>query len=153
MLIERIVYSCLCAVLLVYIACKYMKTKETPYIVLLSFQIISLMVQLLSLFKGVYPNYAIQSFILVFSVIVPSTLFLLEYIKVDANEYFLIKAGDVLVSDDAVSVFSGRCDLYPCRSDADASASLCGRALCFCQKNDDPGGNFRPVPWVQSIPG
>ena len=94
MFIERIVYSCLCIALIFYIANKYRKTKETPYIVLLGFQVMSVLIQVLSLVKGVYPNYAIQAFIFITSIFIPSVAFILEYLNIDLQEVIALVLGD-----------------------------------------------------------
>ena len=96
MLLERIVYSCLCILLTMYIGKKFFETKGGFYIILLGFQVISVLVQVLSVFKGVYPNYAIQVFIVLFAIITPAIIFISDYLKVDINEFFEIKIGDIL---------------------------------------------------------
>lgn len=94
MLVERIVYSLICIALIAYTSNKFRKTKGTPFIVILSFQIISVLVQIISLFRGEYPNYAIQAFILISSVLVPAAVFIIEYLDVDVEEIVLVKMGD-----------------------------------------------------------
>ena len=94
MLIERIIYSCLCILLMGYIAKKYLDTKGGLYIVLLGFQVISVVVEVLSLFKGVFPNYALQLFILLFAVLIPTFIFVSKYLNIDVNVLFEIKIGD-----------------------------------------------------------
>ena len=94
MLLERIIYSLLCIVLVGYIMRKFWKTKSGVYIALLGFQIVSVMVQVLSLVKGEYPNYVIQVFILTFGVLVPSLVFITSYLHMDIPELYFIHRGN-----------------------------------------------------------
>lgn len=94
MLLERIIYTCLCVVLAVYVAKRYSKVKNGAYIILLGFQIISTLVEILSIVKGVYPNYAIQVFILIFGIVAPSIIFISDYYKIDLNELTEVKLGN-----------------------------------------------------------
>lgn len=93
-MIERVVYSILCIVLMGYIAKKYMETKGGVYIALLAFQVIAVLVEVLSIFKGVYPEYTLQVFILLFAIILPSFLFMSKYLNFDVNEWIETKIGD-----------------------------------------------------------
>ena len=95
MLVERIVYSLLCIVLIGYTMRKSFKDKSGVCLILLGFQIISTLIQVLSLIKGAYPNYIMQAFIVIFAVLVPSLMFLSEYLSLDLVELFEIKAGDI----------------------------------------------------------
>ena len=97
MFIERIVYSCLCIALIFYTANKFRKTKGTPYIVFLGFQVMSILIQILSLIKGVYPNYAIQAFIFITSIFIPASAFILEYLDIDLQEFIDVALGDIFV--------------------------------------------------------
>ena len=95
MLVERIVYSLLCIVLIGYTMWKSFKDKSGVCLILLGFQIISTLIQVLSLIKGAYPNYIMQTFIVIFAVLVPSLMFLSEYLSLDLVELFEIKTGDI----------------------------------------------------------
>lgn len=95
MFIERIVYSCLCLLLVIYTADKYRKTKSTPYLVFLAFQVMSILIQCMSLVKDVYPNYIIQTFIFITSIFIPASAFLLEYFKIDLREFIDTFMGDI----------------------------------------------------------
>lgn len=94
MLLERIVYSCLCILLMGYIAKKYIDTKGGLYIALLGFQVISVVVQVLSLFKGVFPNHALQLFILIFAILIPTFIYISKCFNIDVNEQLEIRLGD-----------------------------------------------------------
>lgn len=110
MLLERIVYSILGILLLMYIANKYTKTKSSVFLVLLGFQIISNIVEISSLIQSAFPNYAIQIFILIFSIIVPSLVFLSGYINFDISEHINIFIGNRLMKkgkyNKAIEVFN-----------------------------------------------
>lgn len=96
MLLERVIYSLLCVILMGYILKRCVKTKSGIDIALLGFQMVSVVVQVMSIFKGTYPNYAIQAFILIFSIIIPSFLFVMDYRKIDLNEILEVRHGDRL---------------------------------------------------------
>ena len=98
MLLERIVYICLCIVLLCFISKKYFETKNSLSLPLLAFQIISILVEILSLFKGAFPNQIIQLFILIFAIIIPAFIFATNYLKINLSELIDIKLGDFRAS-------------------------------------------------------
>lgn len=73
---------------------KYLSSKNSLYVLLLGFQIISIIVEIASIIKAVYPNLLIQMFIAVFSIIIPYAIFITDYFKIDVNEKLDIKIGD-----------------------------------------------------------
>lgn len=97
MFLERIVYSCLCIVLIFYTANKYRKTKGTSYLVFLALQVVSILIQVLSLIKSAYPTYSIQAFIFITSIFIPGGLFILEYMNIDLKECIEMTLGDIFV--------------------------------------------------------
>ena len=96
MLLERIVYSILCAVLLVYTSCKYFKTHSNLFLALAGLQIVATVIQLLSLFTNTYMDIFVQIYIVLFGIFIPIFLFFTEYFGVDLNEKIDIKTGDML---------------------------------------------------------
>lgn len=94
MLLERIVYSILCLVLLVYMVSKYFKEHNNIYLAMVGLQIIGATVQLLSLFINMYMDVFIQVYILFFGIIAPSVIFITEYAGMDLTETLDIKFGD-----------------------------------------------------------
>ncbi len=97
MFLERIVYSCLCIALIIYIANKYRKTKSVSYLTILAFQVVSILIQILSLIKDAYPTYSIQTFIFITSIFVPGGIFILEYMNIDLKECIEMTLGDIFV--------------------------------------------------------
>ena len=94
MLLERVVYAILCVALFLYISQRCFKSKISFMMVLLAFQVIGLMVEILTLFANVYPDKLMLIFIFMFNVFFPSIIFLFDYRKVDASELFLEDIGD-----------------------------------------------------------
>lgn len=94
MLLERIVYSILCLVLLIYIVNKYFKDHSNMYLAMIGFQIIATTVQLLSLFTNMYMDVLVQVYILVIGVVAPAIIFITEYVGMDITETVDIKLGD-----------------------------------------------------------
>ncbi len=100
MLLERIIYSLLGILLLVYVANKYLKTKKNVYIALLGFQIMAVLIEVLSVIKSVYPNGPIQAFISIFMIIVPFIMFISNYFGIDFGEHIEIIIGDLFAKND-----------------------------------------------------
>ena len=122
MLLERMIYSLLCVVLMGYILKRCMRTKSGVDIALLGFQIVSVIVQILSLVKGTYPNYAVQAFILIFSIIIPASLLVTDYYHIDLNEMIDMKRGDGLFKKEkyekAIEVYKKVVERNPKNSEA-----------------------------------
>lgn len=94
MLLERSVYSILCILFVVYIARKCFKTKSNWNIGLLGFQMIGLIVEMLTFLNGVYPDIKMLIYIFLINILIPGIIFFLDYNRIDASELFLEQFGD-----------------------------------------------------------
>ena len=97
MLLERIVYCILCIALVGYIMKRCFKLKINLNIGLLGFQIIGLIVEILTLINGIYPDVIMQIYIFIINILIPTILFVLDYKEIDASELFLEQFGDFYI--------------------------------------------------------
>ena len=58
------------------------------------FQIIGIIVEILTLLNGVYPDAKMLIYIFLINILIPSIIFYLDYKKIDASELFLEQFGD-----------------------------------------------------------
>lgn len=93
-MLERVVYCILCISLVGYIAKRCLKIKSNINIGLLGLQIIGIIVEILTLINGIYPENAMRAYIVIINVLIPSIIFILDYKKIDASELFLEQFGD-----------------------------------------------------------
>lgn len=70
------------------------KLKTIGVLECFGFQIIGIIVEILTLINGVYPDKAMQIYIFIVNVLMPSSIFILDYKKIDASELFLEQFGD-----------------------------------------------------------
>lgn len=94
MMIERIVYCVVCLVLFGYMINKYKKTKSGMYLSLLAIQLVCMLTQLIAFFSKIYVDIFMQLYILVFSILIPTGVFIAEYRNINFEEFLEIKLGD-----------------------------------------------------------
>ncbi len=94
MLLERIVFSLTCLILLAYVVNRFMKTHNNMMLAMIAFQIIACMVNLLSVMYQIYPNTVLQIYICVMGILAPFCMFLMEYFNLDVYKSIEINLGN-----------------------------------------------------------
>jgi len=94
MIIERLVYSLVCLILLAYVVKKYQKAKSGIYLSLIAIQVVCIVTQLIAFFSNIYVDGFMQLYILIFNVILPACIFAADYMHINFEEFIEIKLGD-----------------------------------------------------------
>jgi len=94
MIIERIVYCLVCLILFGYITNKFLKSRSSVYLSLLSIQLVCMITQLIAFFTNIYVDAFMQIYVFTFNILLPSVVFAAEYLNINLEEFIEIKLGD-----------------------------------------------------------